>query len=36
MSGDEKLEQSQLYKDKGTEFFKLNKIDMAANKYRKV
>jgi len=36
MDGDQKLEQSQLYKDKGTEFFKANKIEMAANKYRKV
>ena len=36
MDGDQKLEQAKLYKDKGTLFFKENKIDMAGNKYRKV
>ena len=36
MDGDQKLEQSQIYKDRGTDFFKANKLDMAANKYRKV
>lgn len=34
--GDQKLEQARIYKEKGTVFFKAAKVEMAANKYRKV
>jgi len=36
MDGDQKLEQSVIFKDKGTEFFKQRKYELAANKYNKV
>jgi len=36
MDGEEKLEQSLLFKDKGTEFFNQNKYDMASKKYNKI
>ena len=32
----QKLEQSVIFKDKGTEFFKQKKYELAANKYNKV
>ena len=36
MDGEQKLEQSVIFKDKGTEFFKQKKYELAANKYNKV
>ena len=36
MDGEEKLEQSLLFKEKGTEFFKQAKFDMASKKYNKM
>merc|ERR1712156_681219 len=36
MDGEEKLEQSLLFKEKGTEFFKQSKYDMASKKYNKI
>ena len=36
MDGEQKLEQSVIFKDKGTEFFKQKKYELAANKYIKV
>ncbi|CAG4946213.1 unnamed protein product [Colias eurytheme] len=36
MDGDEKLEQAKIAKDKGTEYFKGNKFQLAIKKYRKV
>ena len=36
MDGDQKLEQSVIFKDKGTDFFKQQKYELAANKYNKI
>ncbi|RNA39635.1 peptidyl-prolyl cis-trans isomerase FKBP4 [Brachionus plicatilis] len=36
LNGKEKLEQSELYKNKGTEFFKLGKYESALKKYNKI
>lgn len=36
MDGDQKLVEAKIYREKGTEFFKAAKIDIAANKYRKI
>ena len=36
MDGEQKLEQSVIFKDKGTDFFKQKKYELAANKYNKV
>lgn len=30
------MEQAKIFKDKGTEFFRQNKFELAANKYRKI
>lgn len=36
MDAEMKVEQAKIFKDKGTEFFKQNKFELAANKYRKI
>jgi len=36
MDGEEKVQQSNIFKDKGTEFFKQGKFDLAAAKYSKI
>ena len=36
MDGEEKLEQSKIFKAKGTDFFKQGKYDMANTKYNKI
>lgn len=36
LDGDQKLEQSRLFKDKGTVYFKNGKFEMAAKKYGKI
>lgn len=36
MNGEEKLDQSVIFKDKGTDFFKQGKYDLASNKYNKI
>lgn len=35
MDSDEKIEQAKMCKDKGTEYFKNNKLDLAIKKYKK-
>ena len=36
MDAEMKVEQAKIFKDKGTQFFKENKYELAANKYRKI
>lgn len=36
LDGEQKLEQALIFKDKGTQFFKDNKFDLASNKYKKI
>ena len=36
MDAEMKVEQAKIFKDKGTQFFKENKFELAANKYRKI
>lgn len=36
LDGEQKLEQACIFKDKGTDFFKQGKYELAANKYKKI
>ena len=36
LDGEQKLEQASIFKDKGTDFFKQGKYELAANKYKKI
>lgn len=36
LDGEQKLEQAKIFKDKGTQYFKGQKLEMAAKKYRKI
>ncbi len=36
LDGEQKLEQAKLFKEKGTEFFKAGKFELAAKKYKKI